>query len=128
MNDDGINFIGWLVDPIKLWHNQREEYMKSLDNIASTINAPSFGNAFLQNAAIYNFQLAKFEFGSNLLVQTNKPEIIYDSTSGEKYIQCDTGKGSFNLEITSKKEMTPISAVLNNGSSNSNTNYNLESK
>jgi hypothetical protein len=128
MNDDGINYIGWLVDPIKLWHNQREEYMKSLDNIASTINAPSFGNAFLQNPAIYNFQLAKFEFGSNLSIQAIKPEVFYDSNNGNKYTQCVIGTGSHNLEIISKPDTTPISAILNSGSSLTNTNYNLESK
>jgi hypothetical protein len=128
MSDDGINYIGWLVDPIKLWQKQKEEYMRSLDNIASTINAPSFGNAFLQNPAIYNFQLAKLEFGSNLLVQVNKPEVIYDSITGEKYIQCQIGMGTSNLEIVSKKETIPVSAILNAGNSSVNTNYKLASE
>ncbi len=86
VGDDGINLVGWLEDPIKLWQSHKEILLGKLNNIALTINAPSFGNAFLQNPALYNEQLTFYSHGVNVQNQVTKPEIIYDVQSGEKYI------------------------------------------
>ena len=99
VGDEGVNFVGWLVDPIELWKLHKENFMRDLNNIASTINAPSFGNAFLQNPAIYNYQLTEKHFGYNIKDQIDKPEVIYDTTSRDKYLRDNDGNRWLKCEI-----------------------------
>ena len=66
-DDSGINYIGWLVDPLKLWNDHRESLMIKLNAQAATVNAPSFGNAFIMQPAIYFDQLTEMEFGTRVI-------------------------------------------------------------
>lgn len=110
MSDEGANLVGWLIDPIELWHKHKEVFMRDLNNIASTINAPSFGNAFLQNAAIYNYQFTLYKFGENIRDNINKPEIIYDVANFDKYIINENLEGDFWLHYTIIDEALPLVA------------------
>jgi hypothetical protein len=123
VNDSGINLVGWLVNPIKLWHTHRQRYMKDLDNIASTINAPSFGNAFLQNSAIYNYQFPSYEFGAKLENCIASPEVIYDVSSNTKYIKCVAAEGEKHLEAKLVSDGMPPIAELKYFSSTKHSNY-----
>ena len=88
INDDGVNLVGWLIDPFPLWDEQKENLMKKLNFTAVTINAPSFGNAFLQNSSIYVHQLTQQKFGDDIFNQANQPEIIFDTDTKTKYRLC----------------------------------------
>lgn len=98
VGDSGINLVGWLIDPIKLWNDHRELFMRDLNNIASTISAPSFGNAFLQNPAIYNYQFAQYEFGAKIRTAITKPEVVYDVSLGDKFVRNPNGKYALSWE------------------------------
>jgi hypothetical protein len=87
--EGNINYVGWLINPETLWNNYKTDLLKALNQIASTINAPSFGNAFLQNPAIYGYQMTQYEFGARLDRHVCEPEIIYDINSENKYIKTD---------------------------------------
>jgi hypothetical protein len=123
VNDCGINLVGWLIDPIKLWHSHRQTFMKDLDNIASTINAPSFGNAFLQNSAIYNYQFPRYEFGARLENCISSPEVIYDLSSNLKYIKCNPVNGEKYLETKIISDGMPPIAEFKSSNSATHSNY-----
>jgi hypothetical protein len=87
--------------------------MRDLNNIASTINAPSFGNAFLQNPAIYNPQFTSYHFGVNVSENINKPEIIYQVDSNAKYVIDKKNLGPFWLECeTLDPDLPPIAELI----------------
>ncbi|MEY2702645.1 MAG: hypothetical protein RL259_950 [Bacteroidota bacterium] len=112
MGDDGVNLVGWLINPIELWHKHKESFMRDLNNIAATINAPSFGNAFLQNAAIYNYQFTLYKFGENIRENIGKPEIIYELVSSNKYLLNEELDGEYWLEYNVIDEALPLLAEI----------------
>jgi hypothetical protein len=112
MSDNGVNYVGWLIEPISLWHKHKEVFMRDLNNIASTINAPSFGNAFLQNPAIYNYQLTTKHFGINIADNIDKPEVFYDISSNIKYTIDNTRQEPHFLECELlDPELPPIAEI-----------------
>jgi hypothetical protein len=113
MGDNGVNLVGWLIDPITLWHKHKETYMRDLNSIASTINAPSFGNAFLQNPAIYNSQFTSYHFGVNVTDSINRPEVIYQIDTNTKYLIDKTNIGTFWLECdVIDPELPPMAELI----------------
>jgi len=114
LGDDGINLVGWLIEPHKLWNKHKERFMRDLNNIASSISAPSFGNAFLQNAAIYNYQFTDHEFGANVKSSISTPEIVYDTSSMQKYARDLNNKSKLylNTEILDE-DLPPFSDISN---------------
>ena len=123
LGDEGINFVGWIIDPIKLWHTHKETYMRDLNNIAQTINAPSFGNAFLQNAAIYNYQFTTYNFGVNIRQNINQPEVIYDISSGEKYYISNTDSHDVIFDFEIIDEDLPAFVTYSEEISNNSKRY-----
>jgi hypothetical protein len=107
MSDEGVNLVGWLINPFDLWHTHKQTFMRDLNNIASTINAPSFGNAFLQNPAIYNYQFTTYNFGVDVKKNINKPGVVYDVINCDKYILNEEFEGDFWLNSTIIDEDLP---------------------
>ena len=83
--DDDINLVGWLINPFELWDRFCVKHLINLNNIAKGISGGSFGNAFIFNPAIYSYQLAEYEFGSQLISKASSPEVLYDLKTGKKY-------------------------------------------
>lgn len=110
-DDSGINFIGWLVDPLKLWKDHREALMIKLNAQAATVNAPSFGNAFIMQPAIYFDQLTEMEFGTRVRSHIGTPAVIYSNENGERFEKSDSG--SYWLQtIDLDPEIPPRSELL----------------
>ena len=110
-DDSGINYIGWLVDPLKLWNDHRESLMIKLNAQAATVNAPSFGNAFIMQPAIYFDQLTEMEFGTRVRSHIETPEVIYSNENGERFERSDSG--SYWLQtIDLDPEIPPRSNLL----------------
>jgi hypothetical protein len=101
--------------------------MRDLNNIASTINAPSFGNAFLQNPAIYNYQFTTYNFGVNVRENINKPAVVYDVKSFEKYTLNEDLEGEFWLKYIEIDEDLPLFAELSDVEENGFFNYKKQS-
>jgi hypothetical protein len=123
MGDNGVNLVGWLLNPITLWHTHREIFMRDLNNIASTINAPSFGNAFLQNPAIYNPQFTSYHFGVNVSEHVDRPEIVYQIDSNSKYLIDINKLSPFWLECEVIDPDLPPLAELTSDNKPNLTNY-----
>jgi hypothetical protein len=79
------------VDPLKLWNDHRESLMIKLNAQAATVNAPSFGNAFIMQPAIYFDQLTEMEFGTRVRSHIETPEVIYSNENGERFEISDSG-------------------------------------
>jgi hypothetical protein len=110
-DDSGINLVGWLVEPLKLWSDHRESLMVKLNAQAATVQAPSFGNAFIMQPAIYFDQLTEMEFGTRIRSHVAEPSVIYSVDTGEKYLKSDSG--SFFLQtIDLDPEIPPRSELL----------------
>jgi hypothetical protein len=123
LGDDGVNLIGWLKDPIELWHTHRETYMNDLNSIANTISAPSFGNALLQNAALYTYQFTRYEYGVNLRKYLAEPEIVYDTSTFEKYEVVRGKKTNIQLNCEVYDEELPPFAEMISSNENGNVSY-----
>ena len=102
--------------------------MTKLDQLAITVNAPSFGNAFLQNSAVYSYQLIQFEFGVNLDTHVCNPEIIYCLETGDKFIRTeDKNLNTYTLSCTAlEKGLAPIVEIASGVHNDASGYYSLD--
>lgn len=79
-DEDGAQFVGWLLEPMQLWKDSRVGLMRSLLGVASGITN-NFGNTFFATDAVYRHDLAMDSIGRiNLATYLVAPEVLIDDS------------------------------------------------
>lgn len=83
-------YVGWVYEPIKLWHDRYVDLLDKLRSIFEQL-AKKSGHAFVRLPLASDVQIPNWGEGE----RQPPPEIIYDVLTRRKYI-VDAAKGSFH--------------------------------
>lgn len=103
--DGTVKYIGWYIDPKKLWNLRKKPFLESFTRAFRDFNQEPL--TFIRAETIYDNHLYQIGTGATAPL----PQIIYDARSGQKFVE-DSSAPTHFLDITGEIELKNISGAL----------------